>query len=148
MSRSLSLCKDKFQLVTAILLIKQGVRKMTKRIGMNDWVFGKYNKWEYIGFVLTRDKSQVRVQMTQMYNTEVRKKEDMKLMKNTTITAQISNVSPLDEFHIDDIMELIDMALDNKSKRDFNRLTNYLEEVKSNKDKPSKKLWKVKRDVR
>lgn len=115
---------------------------------MNDWVFGKYNKWEYIGFVLTRDKSQVRVQMTQMYNTEVRKKEDMKLMKNTTITAQISNVSPLDEFHIDDIMELIDMALDNKSKRDFNRLTNYLEEVKSNKDKPSKKLWKVKRDVR
>lgn len=121
---------------------------MTKRIGMNDWVFGKYNKWEYIGFVLAKDKSQLRIQMTQMYNIELKRKENMNVMKNTTITAQVSNVSPLDELHIDDIMELIDMALDNKSKRDFNRLTNYLEEVKSNKDIPSKKLWKVKRYVR
>lgn len=120
---------------------------MAKRIVIGDWVFGRQNSWEYIGFVLAKDKSQVRIHMTQVYDCEVGIKLNVNKLKNKTITAQVSNVSTLEDLHVDDIMELIDMALDSNSKRDFNRLIKYLEVVKDNKDVP-KKLWKVKRHVR
>ena len=122
---------------------------MTKRVKLGDWVFGVYaDKQEYIGFVLAKDKSQARIQLTQVYDLEKRIKLNIYELKTTTITTNTSKLTVLDDYHLDDIMELIDMSLDSNSKRDFNRLTKYLETVKANKEVPSKKLWKVKRYVR
>lgn len=121
---------------------------MTKRIKMGDWVFGVYaEKQEYIGFVLAKDKSQARIQLTQVYDLEKRKKFSFNELKNSVITTNTSKLTQLEDYHMDDVMELIDMSLDSNSKRDFNRLVKYLDTVKANKELP-KKLWKVKRYVR
>jgi uncharacterized protein YpiB (UPF0302 family) len=104
--------------------------KMAKRISINDWVETTHKGSKMVGYVVAKDKGVCKVVIVRyeengewFINKKVKTMFNQKFLKNIE-----------EDRHEDDLKQMIDLALFENSKRDFNkyarRLAKLQEETK------------------
>jgi hypothetical protein len=99
---------------------------MAKRININDWFETVHKGINMVGYVVAKDKGVCKVII-------VRHKQDGDWVVNTGVRMLFNQrvlKSIEDDRHEDDIKQMIDLALFENSKRDFNKYTRRLAKLR------------------